>query len=128
MKQIKHIEIIRREGWVRQTNISHYAESWKKANRILMDMATTAPEKGGYDKTDFYIEFEDGFKYQGRYDLKHSSIEFPCLFNHIKDHVLFYAGLRKPLWMTNEQYVMATQDVDSSDFKEFARSYLGLEV
>lgn len=127
MNNIKTIEIIRREGRVNQTNIKHYAESWKDADEILNSMATTAPVEG-YDKTDFHITFKDGTTYNGRYDLKHLDVEIANLFDHVKDFILYHAGLSKPLWLSREQYKNSLSGIDKESYKDFAREYLGIDI
>jgi len=79
----------------------------------------------GYDKVDFWITFEDGYVYQGRYDLKHYLTEFPNLRKHVYDHVSFHAGIRKPHWQTDEQYAqcMELYREHIPDYLDFYNNY-----
>jgi len=53
--------------------------------------------KGGYDKHDFWIEFDDGEIYQGRIDLHHPSYApTERIGKHVRDFVRFYGGLLNP--------------------------------
>ena len=102
----KEITITRAEGY-------HYEvdkpvtltgpDAWNKANSLLLRWSYTAPKGGGYDKCDFTVKFVDGETYNGRYDLKHYSIEYPRLDDHVYDFVRFHAG-QWPSWMNEEQY------------------------
>lgn len=67
-------------------------QTFKEADAILLEWSQTAPELGGYDKCFFQIEYEDGYKYQGRYDLKHITKETPDLSKCIKDSCEWTAG------------------------------------
>jgi hypothetical protein len=126
--EIKKIVIIRAEGKIELCGIEQLAKSWKQADEILLEMSETAPKDGGYDKTDFYIEFVDGQEYEGRYDLKHFTDEIPNLYNHVVDHVSFYTGLRQPHWMEEYQYQALMKDVPCEEYKEFLFKYLGLSL
>jgi len=48
--------------------------------------------------------FEDGRTFKERYDLKHWSVEYPSLADHMRSTLGFYAGKRCPSHMTDEQY------------------------
>lgn len=122
---IKEITIIRREGPKSECGKEHKTDSWEGANEILFNMAWNAP-KVGYDKVDFKIIFQDGQKYIGRYDLVHRSVEMPDLYKHIKNYIMYYAGKNKPIWMTEKQYRKSLLDVDTGEFEEFAKKYLGV--
>jgi hypothetical protein len=67
--------------------------NFREADQLLKEMAKTAPEGGGYNKTGFEVIFEDGEKYEGRFDLKrkHES-GGPLIEDHILGHLNFYAG------------------------------------
>jgi len=67
--------------------------SFKEANALLTEMARTAPAGGGYDKTGFEVVFEDGNKYEGRFDLTNEHTAGGTLLeDHILRHLNFYAG------------------------------------
>jgi hypothetical protein len=79
------------------------------ATCLLIQMARDAPTMG-YDKTDFRITWEDGYIYEGRYDLHHlgQQQENPNrsidLADHVRGFVLFCSGTRRPHHLTEEQY------------------------
>lgn len=94
-------KVLEREG--RQATVSSYEE----ADRKLKRWAETAPEKGGYDKTDFEVEWEDGETYKGRYDLTyedHKKGKHNLLGHQIQQELLFRSGLWRPEHLTPEQY------------------------
>src|SRR5690606_27492344 len=82
-------------------------DCWENANRWLYSQSHTFPEKGGYDKHDFEIVFENGRTWDGRLDCK----SFLCENNdlniarHVKSFAEFYAGMRKPSHMEDEVYL-----------------------
>jgi len=80
-----------------------HPDMWAAADKVLYGWSTTAPKEGGYDKCDFVIEYDDGEKYTGRYDLYHHSIEFPNLSKHVYDFVRFTSGKYKGA-LTQEEY------------------------
>jgi hypothetical protein len=94
---VKYIEIRRAEGnklydpklgiWIRYDNL-------KQADGRLREISKTAPMTGGYDKTDVKVVFDDGFTYEGRWDVKHFSQPNADLSigDHIRDELNFYAG------------------------------------
>jgi hypothetical protein len=63
---------------------------WEAANRTLMDWSQTAPADGGYDKCEFTVEYMNGQEYQGRYNLKHWTVEVPNLGRHIQARTTDY--------------------------------------
>lgn len=82
-------------------------DAWKQANSWLMHRAAMLPhDMMGYLKHDFTIRWQDGYEYKGRYDLEplHGTGDFEGLDAHIRNHVLFHAGLRRPAHMTEEKY------------------------
>ena len=80
-----------------------HPDMWAAADKVLYGWSTTAPKEGGYDKCDFVIEYDDGEKYTGRFDLYHHSIEFPNLSKHVYDFVRFTSGKYKGA-LTQEEY------------------------
>lgn len=95
--QVKQITVTRGEGPSHECRIPHYAKTWNEANAILKKMAISAPSKGGYDKTDFVIEFNNGDIYSGTYDLKGHDQILGDLYRHVKNFCEFYAGKCNPL-------------------------------
>jgi hypothetical protein len=80
---------------------THTFKTLRDANLFLIQSASTVtvyPDcKGGYDKHDFWIEFEDGETYQGRIDLHHPSYApTERIGKHVRDFVRFYGGLLGP--------------------------------
>lgn len=67
---VKQIVLERAEG----TRIKKTFSTWRDAESTISKWASTAPDNGAYDKTDFYIVWENGQEYSGRFDLqyKHS--------------------------------------------------------
>jgi hypothetical protein len=125
------ITINRAEGRITECNqpVCHVLQLgvsiWDMANRTLSSWATTAPKGGGYDKCDFTVEYADGRKYEGRYDLKHRSEEAPDLQKHIESFVMCYSGLRKPSSIPQENYVaILARNQQATDWmKEHAEKY-----
>ncbi|WP_054029191.1 hypothetical protein [Bacillus sp. FJAT-28004] len=95
--RIKKITITRGEGPSKLCGIPYFADTWEGANEILAKMAIHAPDSGGYDKTDFDIEFNNGETYRGTYDLKYQDRIYGDLYRHVKDNCEFYAGKCNPL-------------------------------
>lgn len=77
---------------------------WSKANVVLLRWSHTAPKTGGYNKCDFKVTYSDGSAYDGRYDLKHNTVEWPSLEKHVRDFLTFMAGQYCPPHMTEERY------------------------
>lgn len=123
--KVKEIWLNRAEGRIplpRAVTVKTY----KDAHDVLLDWSISAPKQGeGYDKTDIKVTFEDGETYSGRVDLKHFSCDDndTDLAKHIRDHVLFYTGEHKPVWMTAAQYDQALNGVNSQEYKEFYEKY-----
>lgn len=124
---VKEITITRVEGNMTTGFVGKpfITQDWNVADDILIMLSQTAPVEG-YDKTDFEIIFEDGFVYKGGYDLVHLTIRRPNLFAHVKDHLEFRAGVRKPIWMADEQYQHYLEGVNKDKYKEYLNKYLGI--
>lgn len=103
---IKNIKIERAEGRVEEC-IAVTVPTFAEAENVLNRWSRTAPKNGGYDKCDFYVNFEDGSTYSGRYDLSYNRADQdqPTLKGHIVAHCRFFAG----------QYT--ADDLRSTDFK-----------
>ena len=83
------------------------ADVWEQAQRCIDNHCMTAPDKGGYDKTDFKVIFADGEEYDGRIDLAHPTYEkrdISNLADHIAQHCLFHIGHWCPSHMSQEKY------------------------
>lgn len=86
----KEITIIRAEGPSALCGKVQKASDWIEANGILRGNAATAPDRDAYDKHDFKIVFDDGYTYDGRYDLKRKG---PYdLAEHVRGFVGYLAG------------------------------------
>lgn len=74
------ITLIRAEGPTAECGIFFDAASFFDADLKLKSWSWSAPKAGGYDKCDFWIvDAATGVNYEGRYDLKHWSVELPDL-------------------------------------------------
>lgn len=98
MIKVKTITITRVEDPRGSCDQPRTVDSFPMANALLRVWSTTAPSKGGYDKCDFHIEYEDGEIYEGRYDLMHWQTEAPNLGRHVREFMEYIAG-KPPLWM-----------------------------
>jgi hypothetical protein len=57
----------------------------------------SAPKNGGYDKTDFIVQWENNQAYAGRFDMEYGGTEAGENFwESLKNRIRFYAGLRRP--------------------------------
>lgn len=123
MIQVREIEIRRAEGptWTLE-DIT--VGSFREANQKLFDASQTAPETGGYNKVDFTITFEDGETYEGRYDLKHWSVEVPDLRKHVVTHLEVLAGYTVPAWMSEKIYDEMMERNEREGFARQARDFL----
>jgi len=121
-------ELLRAEGLIEETGPAAPVTTWAEADNILRNWARTAPQPGhGYDKCDFKITYADGDTYEGRYDLKFHDQTFPELLAwHIRQHCEFYAGTRRPDWMTEDKYqdVLASYEEETiQGYKDFIARY-----
>lgn len=97
--------------------------SFTEADAILREWAKTAPQGGGYDKTDFVVTFANGETYTGRYDLvRDDETRSRLLQNHMTESLSFYAGLRRPAHMTEARYQAFLAQAD--DDKAAAMAFL----
>ncbi len=123
---IANIEITRIEGNTDLDNFKpHTFDSMVEANSYIKDIASSAPEHGGYDKVDFKVTFEDEETYTGRYDLKRDHTTTGDLGDHMRSFVRFYTGRSCPAHMTPEQYeeFIAQCDVDTNHWIDFLCTY-----
>lgn len=101
--------------------------TWAEAEQRILDIRSTAPADGGYDKCDFKIEFEDGQTYEGRYDAQHTSITDEVgLAGHVRSHLEFLSGDRCPAHMTKDEYdrAMAVREHRIPGIREEAKTFL----
>ncbi len=76
--------------------------TWEEANGYLHKKSF---EQGNYLKQYFTIEYEDGKKYSGKYDVytrESNKEERADLGAHMMTHNLFYSGRQKPHYMEEE--------------------------
>lgn len=129
--KVKEIWLNRAEGPHEECGKPRTVHTFDEANAVLREWALTAPAEGGYDKTDFKITFDDGSEalrevYQGRYDLKHHTVERPDLAKHVRDFLGFYAGTWRPAHLTlKEHQELLKQQPKGGDliFKRFLNRY-----
>lgn len=83
-------------------------ELWRLTQNALSAVAVLcgAPErsKGGYNKTDFKVVFEDGEEYQVRYDMRSDGLgdNRETLVEHIRANLGITAGTFEPAWWREE--------------------------
>ena len=87
------------------------AEVFKTAHLALCEWGKSAPEDGCYDKCDVRVDFPSGEFWEYRFDLKHDGTEGDgeTFLENLRQRISFYAGLRKPDWMTDDQYAGVCQ-------------------
>jgi len=118
--KVKEIYLYKTEGLIAEEPKKVTVGDFRTADLFLLAWSNTAPKAGGgYHKVDFKITYLDGETYEGRYDLKHHSVEMPDLRKHVNDFILFSAGLKKPDWFTDEDYKLYIND----EYKHFLENY-----
>lgn len=100
---LKSIVIHRAEGRTEEC-VERRVSSFEEGDALIRQMALTAPEGGGYDKTDIVVEFEDGKKFGFRFDMDRSHSVSVDLHRAARRHVEFYAGRWCPPRMKPERY------------------------
>lgn len=124
--QIKSIHLVRAEGSHAECGSAKITSAglaaMQDAQAQLRRWADTAPAKGGYDKCDFTIEFDDGSIYEGRYDLKHWSCETVDLPGHIRGHLEYYSGRFCPSWLKHKPGGEARYQESVRDVPEVERN------
>lgn len=80
--------------------------SFEDADRCLRDLASYAPEGGGYNKVGFTVKWVDEEDYEGRFDLTrdHLVAPGPLLQTHMREFIDFHCGDLCPSHMTQEDY------------------------
>jgi hypothetical protein len=87
--EVARILIDRVEGLPSKARVT----SIEAANKVLGDWASSAPDAGG-EQCDFQILFEDGFRYQGHYQLSKSQKRI-SLARHVRKHLTALAAAGK---------------------------------
>src|SRR6266853_2565243 len=100
---VKSIWIRRAEGPKNDLG-ARTVTSFEAADAQLKRWARSAPKRGGgYDKTDFRIEWADGETYEGRYDLTGEDVSKHNLLGaHIQHFLNFHAVLLCPEHLSRE--------------------------
>lgn len=80
--------------------------SFQDADAVIRRWATSAPATGkGYDKVDYKIDWQNDHSYGGRFDMDRSHVtKSDILAQAVRDGLLFFAGLRRPSSISQEQY------------------------
>jgi hypothetical protein len=119
---VEKVEILFVEG-KRRHGVPGRFPSFALANAALARCASDAPKGGAYDKCDVKVTFEDDFSYTCRIDLHHASERqetstgslVDLIERHVREHLEFSSGQRKPAHMTQEQYEQITADAGSRE-------------
>ncbi len=85
-------------------------QTWAAANAALGRIQFKAPTDGSYYKTDVTVTWADGMDVRIREDVSNDGTYMPNLAERIRNLWLYYAGLRKPDHLTEEQYEDLTDD------------------
>jgi len=68
-----------------------------RVRRQIFEWGCSAPKNGGYDKTDFIVQWDNNQSYSGRFDMQYGGTENgESFWVSLKNRILFYAGLRRP--------------------------------
>lgn len=106
--KIREVRVERIEGPVRSSPSVVTGTSLSSVSSRVADWALTAPKAvDGYDKCHIRVEWEDGRVYETRYDLTRD--EGVDLASHVRGDIAYFAGLRRPLRLTDEQYAMVVR-------------------
>ncbi|RNB59500.1 hypothetical protein EDM57_05000 [Brevibacillus gelatini] len=85
---IQSVQVTRLEGYkwdCKTVAVSTIVE----ANKVIQEMAWSAPSDGSYDKTQFVITFTDGSTYTGRIDLQYKHTSGYDLERHVMRHISY---------------------------------------
>lgn len=80
------------------------ASSWKEASEILKVMAKTAPVTG-FCGVHYHAHFSNGCSMEGVYRLRGHDMIYGDLYRRVKDYCEFYAGKKKPVHISDTQYM-----------------------
>jgi hypothetical protein len=126
-KQIIKVELERAEGPIEACIKVEFSgpDAVTQAQKQLRQWGETAPEKGGYDKCDFVITFEDGETYTGRYDLVRSGLNDAgeTILEQVRRFLGFIAGTYRPAWVDDKTWAQIRQRYDSGRAAE-AQAFL----
>ena len=124
------IEVIWGEGYemtpITFSDDSNLAESiWTRFQFWARCRAGCHKPFKGYLKTDFRVTWADGETYEGRYDLHENGLgdDNQTLAQHIISFLSFYAGLRCPVHMKQEEYEEFLKGRKVQEFRDFLEKY-----
>ncbi len=107
--------------------ISTTHTTWKDAEDRIQRICAKVPKDSGYYKCDFRIHFVDGEEYEGRYDAAHpeASAYEGSLADHVRNHLLFYAGLKCPSHMKEADYerIVGEHTESKEKYLNFLKTY-----
>jgi hypothetical protein len=123
MVKLDYIHLQKLEGLERESIVY----SFQEVNSILQKWAIEDSPDFGYDKTIIEIFYQDGNKLSFRFDLSKKHKGGVNITDFIKNELEIYAGLRKPYYMTDEQYqeflsIYITEE-DRQKAKEILQNY-----
>lgn len=100
---------------------------WSQATAFLWRQSDTFPSKGGYDKHDVTIEWEDGETCVVRMDCQHHSCQSPDLdvTEHVRRFLHFYAGLWRPSHLSDKEaeVIRSRSGINQEDMKRFCETH-----
>lgn len=108
---VKSVFVERAEGLIEECTAHTYEgeDAWTNAEARMRFWARTAPDKGGYDKCDIKVTWQDGDTYTGRFDLCRNGEDNEGNFS-VREHVLrglrFASGAWRPAHMDQKTYDM----------------------
>jgi hypothetical protein len=104
---IKAIHIERAEGTDEDCRAGQGVHAdWASAEAHIKRMARTAPEGGGYDKTDIRVEWADGESYAWRFDMTREHATDPApLASELRSISSCWAGRRCPDHLDAAEYL-----------------------
>jgi hypothetical protein len=120
---VKEVKVTRAEGPTHEC-ITRTVASLDEATSMLRRWSFSAPKNGGYDKCDFWITFADGEVYAGRFDMTYDLEGEGSLQEHVQSHLMFIAGLHRPLHMDAEKYTRYIRQHVGDDNARSARAYM----
>lgn len=129
-KQVKKVVVERLEGPINRCGMKEFS-SLSAASAWLHGQSHTFPAKGGYDKHDFSVEFEDGEVYEGRLYCKHMDCSNNDLdiAGRIKNWLLITSGRMRPAWMDDSRWEAIRKDDVESGASAYAEAFLdGYEI
>jgi hypothetical protein len=122
--KIQEIEIKRIEGPPEQCERAFVTNTFSEADGILRRMAESSPDRGGTDRVDFRLKFEDGEVYNGRYNLKNDDkLKSEILALHVREFVRFHAGMDTERFTDDVQRYFIEAKIDPEKFRYFYQRY-----